>query len=202
MHMIKNQDEWETTSRIETLVDGIFAIAMTLLVLNLSIPQLTNSVSNTTVENYLIGLIPKFFTYALSFVILGIFWRVNHQQFYRIKRANITFLWITVIWLLFVALVPFSTSLMGEFGNTQSANIFFNANLLLIGVFSGLIWYYATKKGFIDEKLTRERIIELNKINLILPIVALIAIGAAFIIPAYSTLMYLTIPLVKKIIRA
>ena len=199
--MTDSMNVWETTGRIETLVDGIFAIAMTLLVLNLSIPQLTHSVSNVTVEDYLISLIPKLFTYALSFVILAIFWRVNHQQFYRIKRADHTFLWITVIWLLFVALVPFSTSLMGGYGETQSANIFFNINLLLIGIFSGLIWYYATKKDFIDE-LSREKIIELNKLNLILPIVALIAIGVSFVIPAFSTLAYLTIPIVKKIIKA
>ena len=199
--MADDRDVWETTGRIETLVDGIFAIAMTLLVLNLSIPQLTGSVPNITVENYLISSIPKFFTYGLSFVILAIFWRVNHQQFYRIKRADSVFLWITVIWLLFVALVPFSTSLMGGYGETQSANIFFNINLLLIGVFSGLIWYYATKKDFIEE-LSREKIIQLNKLNLMLPIVALIAIGASFVIPAFSTLMYLTIPIVKKIMKA
>lgn len=199
--MTDDRDVWETTGRIETLVDGIFAIAMTLLVLNLSIPQLTGSVPNITVENYLISSIPKFFTYGLSFVILAIFWRVNHQQFYRIKRADSVFLWITVIWLLFVALVPFSTSLMGGYGETQSANIFFNINLLLIGVFSGLIWYYATKKDFIEE-LSREKIIQLNKLNLMLPIVALIAIGASFVIPAFSTLMYLTIPIVKKIMKA
>ncbi|OEC84555.1 MULTISPECIES: TMEM175 family protein [Methanobacterium] len=196
-----NNDAWETTGRIETLVDGIFAIALTLLVLNLSIPQLTNSMSNIAVEDYLIGLIPDLFTYALSFVILAIFWRINHQQFYRIKRANNVLLWITVIWLLFVALVPFSTSLMGGYGETQAANIFFNINLLLIGIFSGLIWYYATKKDFIEE-LSREKIIELNKLNLMLPIAALIAIGASFIIPAFSTVTYLAIPLIKRIIRA
>ena len=199
--MIKNLDEWETTERIETLVDGIFAISMTLLVLNLSIPQLTNSVSNNTVENYLISLIPKLFTYTLSFVILGIFWRVNHQQFYQIKRANTVFLWITVIWLLFVALVPFSTSLTGVYGGFQSVQIFFDVNLLLIGVFSGLIWYYATKKGFIDKKLTPEKIIEINKLNLILPIVAIIAITLTFVTPSWSWASYLLIPLVKKIIR-
>ncbi|MGB9978629.1 TMEM175 family protein [Methanobacterium sp.] len=199
--MTDDMDIWETTGRIETLVDGIFAIAMTLLVLNLSIPQLTSSVPNITIENYLISSIPKFFTYGLSFVILAIFWRVNHQQFYRIKRADSTFLWITVLWLLFVALVPFSTSLMGGYGETQSANIFFNINLLLIGIFSGLIWYYATKKDFIEE-LSREKITELNKLNLMLPIAALIAIGVSFVIPAFSTFMYLTIPIIKRIIKA
>jgi uncharacterized membrane protein len=195
-----NLDEWETTSRIETLVDGIFAISMTLLVLNLSIPQLTNSTSNITVENYLIGLIPKFFTYALSFVILGIFWRVNHQQFYRIKHANTALLWITVIWLLFVALVPFSTSLTGKYSDYQSAQVFFDINMFLIGIFSGLIWYYATKKGFIDEKLTHEKIVEINKLNLILPVLAVIAIGATFITPSWSSSAYFLIPIVKRII--
>jgi len=195
-------DAWETTGRIETLVDGIFAIALTLLVLNLSIPQLTNSMSNIAVEGYLMGLIPDLFTYALSFVILAIFWRINHQQFYRIKRANSVLLWITVIWLLFVALVPFSTSLMGGYGETQAANIFFDINLLLIGVFSGLIWYYSTKKGFIDKKLTGEKILEINKLNLLLPIVALIAIGVSFITPSWSTLTYASIPVVKWLIRA
>ncbi len=200
--MAEDMDVWETTNRIETLVDGIFAIAMTLLVLNLSIPQLTSSVPNITVENYLISSIPKFFTYTLSFVILAIFWRINHQQFCRIKRANSMLLWITVIWLLFVALVPFSTSLMGGYGETQAANIFFNVNLLLTGTFSGLIWCYATKKGFVDKKLTREKILEVNKLSLILPIVAIIAIGMTFITSSWSTLTYISIPIVKWIMRA
>ncbi len=54
---------------------------------------------------------------------------------------------------------------------------FFDINLFLIGIFSGLIWYYATKKGFVDKKLTQEKILEIRKMNLILPVVALIAIG-------------------------
>ncbi len=195
-------DTWETTGRIETLVDGIFAIALTLLVLNLSIPQLTNSMSNIAVEDYLLGLIPNLFTYALSFVILAIFWRINHQQFYRIKRADSLLLWITIIWLLFVALVPFSTSLMGGYGETQAANIFFNVNLLLIGTFSGLIWYYATRKGFVDKKLAHEKILEINKLSLILPIVAIIAIGMTFVTSSWSTLTYMSIPIVKWIMRA
>ena len=90
---------------------------------------------------------------------------------------------------------------MGGYGETQAANIFFNINLLLIGIFSGLIWYYATKKDFIEE-LSREKIIELNKLNLMLPIAALIAIGVSFVIPAFSTFTYLAIPLIKRIIRA
>ena len=127
------KSHWENTKRIETLVDGIFAIAMTLLVLNLNIPQLVYPVPDATMQTILIGLGPKLFTYALSFVLLAIFWRVNHSQFYHIKRVNTSLLWITIIWLLFVALVPFSTSLTGEYGYLTSAQVFFGLNLLIIG---------------------------------------------------------------------
>lgn len=197
-----DMDTWETTGRIETLVDGIFAIALTLLVLNLSIPQLTHSISNIAIENYLISLIPKFFTYALSFILLAIFWRINHQQFYRIKRVNTTLIWITVIWLLFVALVPFSTSLIGEYGSVQISEIFFDVNMFLIGVLSALNWYYATEKGFTDEKLSLENIQKIRKLNLILPFVALLAIGVTFITPAWSGVTYISISIFKRILDA
>jgi Predicted integral membrane protein len=197
-----DMDTWETTGRIETLVDGIFAIALTLLVLNLSIPQLTHSISNIAIENYLISLIPKFFTYALSFILLAIFWRINHQQFYWIKRVNTTLIWITVIWLLFVALVPFSTSLIGEYGSVQISEIFFDVNMFLIGVLSALNWYYATKKGFTDEKLSLENIQKIRKLNLILPFVALLAIGATFITPTWSGVTYISISIFKRIMDA
>jgi len=70
----RNRDVWMTTQRIETLVDGIFAISMTLLVLNLDIPQITGVVSNDAIWNALVNLWPKIFTYGLSFVLLAILW--------------------------------------------------------------------------------------------------------------------------------
>ena len=197
--MTDDQNVLETTSRMETLVDGIFAIAMTLLVLNLSIPQLTHSISNITIENQLISLIPKFFTYALSFILLAVFWRMNHQQFYRIKRIDNTLVWITVIWLLFVALVPFSTSLVGEYGSVQISEIFFDVNMFLIGALSALSWYYATEKGFTDKELTRENIHKIRKLNLIFPVVALLAIGVTFITPSWSGVTYISITIFKRI---
>jgi len=193
-------DVWESTNRIETLVDGIFAIAMTLLVLTIDVPQLPDTVSNVALQSTLIGLWPKFFAYGLSFILLAIFWRMNHQQFYIIKRTNTTLLQITVMWLLFVALVPFSASLTSEYGHLQSAVIFFHINMFLIGFFPALVWYYAVKKNFMDEGITLERINEIQKIHLILPFLSLIAIIISFLTPSWSSLTYAFHPLVKKII--
>jgi uncharacterized membrane protein len=194
-------DVWETTGRIETLVDGIFAIAMTLLVLNIAVPQLTAPVSNATMQSTLISMWPKFFAYGLSFILLAVFWRMNHQQFYAIKRTNSTLLRITVMWLLFVALVPFSASLTAEYGNLQSAEIFFHVNMFLIGVFPALTWYYAVRKNFIDEKIPSERISEVKRIYLILPFLSLIAMGLTFISPSWSPLAYALHPLVRRIVK-
>jgi uncharacterized membrane protein len=191
---------WESTKRIETLVDGIFAIAMTLLVLSLDVPQLISPVADATLQSVLIGLEPKLFSYALSFVLLAIFWRVNHGQFYHIKRLNNTLLWITVIWLLFVALVPFSTSLTGEYGSLTSANAFFALNMFVIGSLSALTWYYVTENDLVDDKLSLEQIIHLRKINLVLPAVSLLALGLAFVIPSWSSIAYLLIPILLRII--
>ncbi|MGC9517286.1 MAG: TMEM175 family protein [Methanomicrobiales archaeon] len=189
---------WMTTKRIETLVDGIFAISMTLLVLNLDVPQITGVVTNSAIWDGLLALWPKLWTYGLSFVLLAIFWRVNHQQFHRIKKSDTALLWINVLWLMFVALVPFSTSLVGEYGEFTIAELFFQINFLMIGIFFNLNWRYAASRGLVDKSLTPERIEHIKKINYVLPIAALVAIVLTFIIPSYSSLAYFLTYFLKR----
>jgi len=199
---MENNNVWMTTKRIETLVDGIFAISMTLLVLNLEIPQFTGLVTNAVIWNALVDLWPKMFTYGLSFVLLAVFWRVNHQQFYLIKKSDTPLLWINIIWLMFIALVPFSTSLVGEYGEFEISELFFQINFLLIGILFNLNWRYAASRGILDKSVTPERIERVKRINLVLPIAAVIAIILVFIIPSYSSLAYLSIFIFKKFFKA
>ncbi len=194
------RDVWENTNRIETLVDGIFAIAMTLLVLNITVPQLVSPVSNATKHSTLIGMWPKFFAYGLSFILLAVFWRMNHQQFYAIKRINTVLLQITIMWLLFVALVPFSASLTAEYGHLQSAEVFFHVHMFIIGLLPAITWYYVIRNNFMHDKVPQERISEGKRTYLVLPFLSLIAIGLTFIIPSWSPLAYALHPLVRRII--
>ncbi len=195
----RNLNVWMTTKRIETLVDGIFAIAMTLLVLSLDVPQLTYPVNNAVMLQSLASISGHFYIYALSFFLLAVFWRINHIQFYRIKKFNQTLLWINIIWLMFVALVPFSTNLVGDYGYNQVADVFFHLNMFFIGVFYSLNWYYADKKNYIDESMDQDMINQNKKANLILPSVALIAIALTFISPAWSSMAYFLIYFMKKL---
>lgn len=202
--MGRNEDEhlniWMNTKRIETLVDGIFAIAMTLLVLSLDVPQLAYPVTNAVMIQSLVAISSHFYIYALSFFLLAVFWRINHSQFYHIKKIDQTLLWINIVWLMFVALVPFSTNLVGDYGSNQVAMIFFHLNMFFIGVFFSLNWYYADKKNFIDESMDGDAINSAKKNNLTLPLVALIAIALTFISPAWSSLAYFLIYFMKRIL--
>ena len=205
------QDKWvpgkENSSgvnakRIETLVDGIFAIAMTLLVLGIAVPSIANP-TEAALYQAIYNLIPNFYSYAISFMLLAIFWRINHLQFNRIQRADATLLWITVVWLLFVALVPFSAFFVGEYGNFQLPNIFFDLNLLAIGFLLFLNWHHALNSGLTD-KMDEEVKKSSLRINLMLPAISLLALALTFLpfIKEYgygwSSLAYLLIPVIKQ----
>jgi len=188
-----------TTKRIETLVDGIFAIAMTLLVLSLNVPQIPYPATNAQILDFFINMIPQFFVYFLSFVLLATFWRINHSQFNIIEKTDQNLIWINVFWLLFVALVPFSTNLVGDYGYLTVPMVFFNLNLFLIGLFFNLNWYYAVKHNFINKELSEEFIKSRKNINLVLPVCALIAAGLAFITPEFSPVVYFLVFFVKRL---
>jgi uncharacterized membrane protein len=193
---------WMTTSRIETLVDGIFAIAMTLLVLSIGVPDIAKNLSEAAFQHQLWLLWPKLMCYALSFWILSGFWRNNHQQFQYIKRSDPTLITINVFWLLFIALMPFSTELISEYGGTYfTANVIFQLNLLFAGILYYINWQYSVWKGLVDENLNENTIKLMRDINLILPLCSVLALGLSFYFFAWSSLVYFLSPFLKKILE-
>jgi len=136
-------------ARLETLCDGVFAIAMTLLVLELHVPlkQWIHSETDLFVQIHKLG--PKFLSYFLSFLILGIFWVGHNGQYAFIKQIDRELLWINILFLLFISLVPFTTALLGEFIGFKLAVWIYWLNLLLIGFTLLLNWVYAKNHHFI-----------------------------------------------------
>nr|WP_319373725.1 TMEM175 family protein [uncultured Methanobacterium sp.] len=181
------------TKRLETLVDGIFAIAMTLLVLALAVPDITGPLSNAAVQNSLYSLIPSFYTLIMSFILLALFWSNHHRAFHKINEMNTPLLWINVIWLLFIVLVPFSASLTGKYGEFSISHIIFNLNMLGIALFLGFNWYYASRKKFIDEKVPPRDITVTIRTNVLFIVISLLALSLSFVLPRWSALVYLLI---------
>lgn len=200
-HHLKKNHVWMTTKRIETLVDGIFAIAMTLLVLNIDVPQITGVVTDPLLWQYLVILSHQLYIYAFSFALLASFWKANHHQFFYIRESDSALIWINIIWLMFVALVPFSTNFVSNYGSHQIPMLFFNFNMLFIGIFFSLNWTYVTRKDYFIEGMTQKSISRVKKINYELPFVALIAIGMTFISPELSPFSYFLLFFLRRIIH-
>jgi len=194
-----NNEPGLTTARLETLTDGVFAIAMTLLVLNLKFPQPSHYMGGS-LHKLLGSQIHIFINYVLSFIILGIFWIVHHQQSHYIKRTDRIHLWINIFILMFIALIPFSTSLVGIFTKDWADEIFFAGNIFMIGLFFYLNWSYATYEyRLINPDLDKEEIEIGKRRAMITPLVALIAILVTFLSTEYSSYCYLLIPVILSL---
>lgn len=184
------------TARLETLADGIFAIAMTLLVLSIEAPSPGTITSSLDFQNYVNELIPQMSVYALSFILLGSFW-LNHHIFFLIKKTNTRLVWVNILWLMMVVLVPFSTSLIGSYSQYPLSEIIFGINMFLIGVLYLLNLLYAYYGDFMEEKVRPYawRII-LGSISL--PIIALVSIAISFNSPFWSLAVYPIIPIIMS----
>ncbi len=183
-------------NRLEALTDGMFAIAMTILVLGIEVPA---TATYPDAVSLVLGLLPELYHYALAFGMLMILWVVHHRQFAVVDHIDSKILWSSGISLLFIALIPFSTSLATEYGDDPLAPIFLEANLLLIGIIYAFIWHYTARKGLLKATINQERIRITTVRTLIVPIASIIAITVALAGSTWSTIVYLAIPFVKMI---
>lgn len=184
-------------SRIEMLTDGIFAIVMTLLVLEIAVPQLTHSEAAAgELPKQLFELWPVVLSYAMSFIILGFFWIYHHDQFHYIKRVNRVFVWITVFYLMFIAFIPFSTALLGEYKDQQIAVVVYGINIATAAFWVSVQWWYAARDHhLIDAGLDPTFITIMSRRSLVGPILYLVAVALSFVSNEASLVMYIAIPL-------
>jgi len=179
-------------NRLENFVDAVFAIAITLLVLDLAVPVLKDS--NDVLIGFLINNWPKFLAYFLSFFILASLLNNHHRQFKNIKFADQKIWWINTAFLAFIVLVPFSTSLISEYEKNLIAIITFNVNLLIASLLLYINWFIVVKSNYLlIEGISSRTIIIIKYINLAVPLATLLAIFLAFINPMLSMLGYLVI---------
>lgn len=116
--------------RLEAFSDGVFAIVITLLILDIKIPD----VQAAALPAALVGMLPQLLTYILSFFIVGLYWHLHHQVAAQIKRINESFIWLNLVWLLFVSVLPFPTALLGRYPLQPIPLAIYGINLILVNV--------------------------------------------------------------------
>jgi TMEM175 potassium channel family protein len=145
------------TQRIEAFSDGVFAIAITLLIIEIGVPHVTGEES---LRSALGDLWPSYGAYVLSFVTIGIYW-ANHHSFFRLfVRVDHFFLIVNVFFLMAIAFLPFPTAVLGEYlsqDEYRNTAVRFYALGLLLPAFGWLmVWLYANGRGLVDERLAPE----------------------------------------------
>ena len=178
-----------TTSRIETLGDGVFAIAMTILVLNLKTPL---NLDIEALPQIMTDLWPQIISYFLSFIALGSLWIAHHNQYHWIQFSNRKFLWINIFFFSFVCLIPFTTTLLQTHQNKQLAVIAFGINYVICLLLLYSHWSYATHKHRLIADNLNHKIMRRIKARIVFSMLLfLVGLAASYINPALSIILFL-----------
>jgi uncharacterized membrane protein len=181
-------------ARIEALTDGIFAVAMTLLVLDIKVPEIDDF---SQLPRELQTLWPKVLSYAISFVMLGIYWVGHHNQFHLIRGADRALLWINILFLMTISFVPFSTALLSAYPQQQIALTVYGGSLVAIGMILYGHWAYATHgHRLIDIHVDPRIVRSASKRILIGPAMFGGAIFVSIFSPATALAIFVAVPLV------
>jgi uncharacterized membrane protein len=151
MASLYNRIAGQSVERLAALSDGLFAVAMTILVLDLHAPAVEAVHSEADLWQGLIALGPRLLVYFMSFLTLGIFWIGQQTQLNHLARSNRDLTWIHLAFLFAVTLMPFSTTLIAEFLAYRVALIVYWLNILLLGVTLYASWRCAVGSGLLKD---------------------------------------------------
>ncbi len=137
----------EGMARLTGFSDGVFAIAITLLILNIELPNGTGS--PTVGVHQVLAEWPDFLSYVISFLVIGNYWIVHHSIFEDVKRYDRGLLWVNIAYLMFIAFIPYSTSLIGDFPGGFPVMVY-AGTLTLTGIVLAVLWRYAWRNDLLD----------------------------------------------------
>lgn len=167
--------------RLVFFSDAVFAIAITLLALEIHLPVEATDLSDRQLLADLLQIWPKYLSFMISFLVIGNFWVAHHYRFSLITRYDNRLLLLNLLVLMSIAFIPFPTSVISENGN-RTATIFYALSIAATGLLSALLWWYASRgKKLIKESLDR-RLARRNLFSILtVPAVFIFSIGVTFI---------------------
>jgi uncharacterized membrane protein len=181
--------------------DAVFAIAITLLAIEIHLPTPDTLRTDAELAAALWRIWPQYLGYVISFLVIGFFWMSHHRKFGYIQRYDKRLMLINLLFLMVIGFVPFPTSVISEYGN-QTATIFYAGVIVIIGILSTILWWYASHRNrLISPQLdasSRRREL-LGPLTIIA--VFLLSIGLAFINDDLAKLSWVLVIVVWLFIR-
>jgi len=175
-------------NRLEALIDGIFAVALTLLVLDIKLPDSATFSSNDQLWAKLLSLERHFAIYVISFIVIAMYWISHHIHFHFIRYTDRRLIWINMVYLLLISFVPFATDLVGDHKDLILPCEIYGVTLLALSGVSFLHLDYLSRHPYLTSKELTPEVVRLIKRRILLfTIIPIISMIIAF----YSTLLSL-----------
>jgi uncharacterized membrane protein len=192
--------------RLILFSDAVFAIAITLLVIEIKIPEIHKE--DITEKDLLIALahlIPKFIGFIVSFLVIGLYWTVHHRHFGFVVNYDNKLLWLNLIFLLFVALMPFSTGFYSEYIRHLKMTPFlmYIGNITLLGFFNFLIWKHISNPAKkLSEGLENRMMVNYYSARtIVVPMIFITILLVYLIAPIFAILVPPFIPFLMRFVK-
>ncbi len=186
--------------RIVFFSDAVMAIAITLLALDIRVPDIPRDLATAQLPAQLVALLPRFISLVTSFAIIGVYWLSHHHYFEFIRRYDRRLILINLLFLLFVVCVPFVTNLLGLYAMIPLAYLVYSLTVAAIGLAMWGIWTYATHDHrLVDSKLDPHFIRATGLRALFAPFTFLVSIPFAYVHPVIAVAIWCLSPLMVTI---
>ena len=184
-------------SRLEALSDGVFAIVMTILVLQLGGSAISDAETATQLEAALLAQWPTFVSYAISFLVVGLYWVSHHTYFTFIGEVNETQLWLNLLFLFCLSLIPFAAEVLGDHPDFRAGAVLYGLDLAACTGALYLNWEYAWNRGRVLVKDSGVVVVKrFRRRTLRAAVFYLLAAGVAWFSPMTGFYLYIVIAVV------
>lgn len=140
----KPADDDSANDRIISLSDGVFAFAMTLMVLQFDTPT-PDKVEAGSLQSEVLRQWPALISYAITYFVIANYWIVHHRMFNMIRSHDLGLVWLNVVFLFSISFLPFPTDVMGEYGGNSFAVVFYAVAMSITSLLSTAIWLYVSR---------------------------------------------------------
>ncbi len=187
--------EWR--KRLRFLADLIFATAMTIMILNIEIPEFGHITDSKELVAFLLKQLGSMWVFFISFVIIAVYWMKHLEHFSAILIVNQTFIWLQLLFLASIMLIPFWNTYIEQFPENVAIRVLLSINMVLVGGFSFLSLNYAAnpKHRLLLDTVSDKTIKESKRQILTEPAIAILAAGLAYINPVWWDVAFIMVPL-------
>ena len=209
LHMASRKPSTESRSEsaqlgLERLLffsDAVMAISITLLVIDLKLPELPAALAAQQLPASLAALTPRIMGFVISFAVIGLYWSSHHRYFSYIRRYDGTLIILNLVFLFFIVLMPFAASTIGQYGFLPFGTIVYGAAVAATGFSIAAVWGYATRgHRLVDEALEPAEIRHRNLVAFVVPSWFLASLPFALIRPLITQVTWWVAPLLTLLV--